>query len=335
MKIIFFGTPQFAVPSLEKLIQDPDITVQAVVTQPDKRRGRGKQLIPSPVKSLATQHQIPVWQPQRVKKDLETLQYLQQSDADVFIVVAYGQILSQNILDVPRLGCINGHGSLLPKYRGAAPIQWCLYNGESETGITTMLMNAGMDTGSILLKEKTSINISDNAHNLAKTLSLNTANLLIKTIDDLNQQRITPEPQNDSQATYAPLISKDDYLINWSRSALALHNQIRGFYPNCITIMREQTLKIKSSIPIDIALCSSLNSIYQSMNINVEKLLESLNQKQFPPGVVAEVLKNHGPIISTGTGFLLLLEAQLAGRRSQSGWDFANGTRLEVEEQLG
>ncbi|MEM7769977.1 MAG: methionyl-tRNA formyltransferase, partial [Cyanobacteria bacterium P01_A01_bin.37] len=202
MKIIFFGTPQFAVPSLEKLIQDPDITVQAVVTQPDKRRGRGKQLIPSPVKSLATQHQIPVWQPQRVKKDLETLQYLQQSDADVFIVVAYGQILSQNILDVPRLGCINGHGSLLPKYRGAAPIQWCLYNGESETGITTVLMNAGMDTGSILLKEKTSINISDNAHNLAKTLSLTTANLLIKTIDDLNQQRITPEPQNDSQATY-------------------------------------------------------------------------------------------------------------------------------------
>jgi len=152
MKVIFFGTPQFAVPSLENLLNHPDFEVVAVVTQPDKRRGRGNELIPSPVKNVALAHQLPVWQPQRVKKDPETRNLLRQAQADAFAVVAYGQILSQEILDMSKLGCINVHGSLLPKYRGAAPIQWCLYNGEMETGIATMLMDAGMDTGAMLLK---------------------------------------------------------------------------------------------------------------------------------------------------------------------------------------
>lgn len=180
MRIVFFGTPQFAVPSLESLLGHPEFEVVAVVTQPDKRRGRGNQLTPSPVKTVALAHQIPVWQPQRVKKEVETLVQLKQSGADAFVVVAYGQILSQEILDMPRLGCINVHGSLLPKYRGAAPIQWCLYHGEVETGITTMLIDAGMDTGAMLLKAYTPIHLLDNAQDLAQKLAKLGANLLGK-----------------------------------------------------------------------------------------------------------------------------------------------------------
>lgn len=335
MKIIFFGTPQFAVPSLKKLIQQPDINILAVVTQPDKRRGRGKQLIPSPIKTLALEHQLPVWQPDRIKKAPDSLSHLRKSQADIFIVVAYGQILSQEILNMPRLGCINGHGSILPKYRGAAPIQWCLYNGEVETGITTMLMNAGMDTGPMLLKAITPIHLLDNAVDLAKTLSTITADLLIETITGLNQETLTPQPQNDVEATYAPLITKDDYSIDWSRSAFEIHNQIRGFYPNCSTTLRQETLKIKASIPLDPPANVSLPENYQTLKDKNTEILGTLAHHQYEIGTVVDVIKNYGPVIVTSDGLLLLLEVQLAGKRSQTGWDFANGTRLEVGETLG
>ena len=335
MKIIFFGTPKFAVPSLEKLIQHPDINVLAVVTQPDKRRGRGNQLIPSPVKTLALQHHLSVLQPNRIKKAPDSLSQLRQSQADAFIVVAYGQILSQEILDMPRLGCINGHGSILPKYRGAAPIQWCLYNGESETGITTMLMNAGMDTGPILLKTITPIHLLDNAVDLAKTLSTITADLLIETITGLNKQTLMPQPQNDEQATYAPLITKHDYLIDWSRSAFEVHNQIRGFYPNCSTTLRKETLKIKASIPLDPPANFSLPKNYQTLKAKSIEILGKLAHQPYEVGTVVDVIKNYGPVVATSAGLLLLLEVQLAGKRPQTGWDFANGTHLDVGEILG
>jgi methionyl-tRNA formyltransferase len=181
MKLVFFGTPQFAVPSLETLLSQAGFELLAVVTQPDKRRGRGNELSASPVKSTALAYCLPVWQPARIKKDAETLENLRQLGADAFVVVAYGQILSPEILAMPRLGCINGHGSLLPKYRGAAPIQWSLYHGETETGITTMQMDAGMDTGPMLLKASTPIHLLDNALDLAGRLSQMTADLLIET----------------------------------------------------------------------------------------------------------------------------------------------------------
>ena len=159
MQVIFFGTPQFAVPTLQKLLDHPRFNVIEVVTQPDKRRGRGKQLIPSAVKKIALNHNIPIWQPKRIKKDQDTLSQLKNSQADAFVVVAYGQILSLEILQMPKVGAINVHGSILPQYRGAAPIQWCLYNGDRQTGITTMLMDEGMDTGDMLLKAYTDINL--------------------------------------------------------------------------------------------------------------------------------------------------------------------------------
>jgi methionyl-tRNA formyltransferase len=333
MKIVFFGTPQFAVPTLEKLLHHPELEVLAVVTQPDKRRERGNKLTPSPVKVVATNHNIPVWQPQRVKKNTETLTKLQQLDADVFVVVAYGQILSQKILDMPKLGCINVHGSILPKYRGAAPIQWCLYNGEAETGIITMLMDAGMDTGAMLLKATTPIGLLDNADNIAQRLSEIGGDLLIETLLKLKSQEIQPIPQDDSAATYASLIQKEDYALDWSKTAMQLHNQIRGFYPNCTATFRDQTLKITATLPLDVAYREVLPPEMQKV---FQKLPDLANiSGSGSPGEIVSIAKGIGAVAQTGEGLLLLREVQLAGKRPQSGWDFVNGTRLTVGEVLG
>jgi methionyl-tRNA formyltransferase len=309
MKLVFLGTPQFAVPTLDRLLQDDRFQVAAVVTQPDKRRGRGSELMPSPVKGLAIAHDIPVWQPTRIKKDAEVLAQLRSVTADAFVVVAYGQILSQEILDLPRLGCINGHGSLLPQYRGAAPIQWCLYHGETETGITTMLMDAGMDTGAMLLKATTPIALQDNAHDLAKTLATLTADLIVETLLGLDQGTLQPIPQDPAFATYAPLIQKADYILDWTKSAIALHNQIRGFYPNCVTTFHDQSLKITRTTPLP-------------------------DPTPEAPGTIVELRKNEGVVVQTGEGTLLLREMQMAGKRSQSGRDFINGMQLQVGETL-
>lgn len=331
MKVIFFGTPQFAVPSLENLLNNPQFKVVGVVTQPDKRRGRGSGLTASPVKDVATAHQIPVWQPRRVKKHAETLTLLRQAKADAFAVVAYGQILSQEILDIPRLGCINVHGSILPKYRGAAPIQWCLYQGETETGITTMLMEAGMDTGPMLLKQNRPIGLWEDAHDLAKNLSRMGAELLTETLLKLESQEIQPVPQDNSQATYAPLITKQDYCLDWSRSNLKLHNQVRGFVPNCVASFRDKLLKIRATVPVEPTYFSQLPSDLKLL----EQEWSSISNNSGNPGEVISLIKGIGPIIQTGNGLLLLREVQLAGKRPQSGGDFANGVRLAEGEVLG
>jgi methionyl-tRNA formyltransferase len=328
MKVVFFGTPQFAVPTLKALIAHPEIQVVAVVTQPDKRRGRGNTLSPSPVKQVALVHQLPVWQPQRVKRDRDTLDHLRQTQADCFVVVAYGQILSQEILEMPRLGCVNGHGSLLPQYRGAAPIQWCLYHGDGETGITTMLMDVGMDTGAMLLKATVPIALLDNAQQLADRLAHLCADLMPETLFKLAAEQITPIPQDDTQATYAPLLQKADYALDWSRSALALHNEVRGFYPHCVTTVRNQPLKVTATVPL-------LALVADQLPAPEAALLAMLPEEdRNAAGTIAAIFKQIGAVIQTGEGYLLLQEVQLAGKRSQSGWDFANGMRLQVGEVL-
>jgi len=330
MKVIFFGTPEFAVPTLAALLADPKFEVLGVVTQPDRRRGRGNQMTPSPVKSVALTHQLPVWQPERIKKDAETFTQLQQASADAFVVVAYGQILSQKILDLPKLGCINVHGSLLPQYRGAAPIQWSLYHGETETGITTMLMDAGMDTGAMLLKAHTPVGLLDNAHQVAQTLANSGADLLIDTLLKLERQEVQPIPQDATQATYASLIQKQDYCLNWSRRAIELHNQVRGFFPDCVAQFRGQKLKITATAPLGEPYKSQLPLAFSTLSS--EDL--SLASSSARPGEVVSIAKGIGPIIQTGEGLLLLREVQMAGKRPQSGWDFANGTRLAIAECL-
>ncbi len=330
MKIVFFGTPQFAVPSLVSLLQHPDIEVVAVVTQPDKKRGRGNKILPSAVKKVALEHNLPIWQPTRIKKDQETLDKLQATSADAFVVVAYGQILSTAILQMPKLGCINVHGSLLPEYRGAAPIQWSIYNGDTETGITTMLMDEGMDTGDILLKAKTPIGILDDAHQLASQLATQGADLLIATLFKLQQGAIKPIPQDDSLATYARLIAKSDYLIDWSFKALTIHNQVRGFFPNCTAQLENKKLKIMATVPVAEAYLDQLPAEYAIL----AKQWSDLATLTGKPGELVKNIKNLGPLVQTGSGLLLLTQVQLAGKRPQSGWDFVNGMRLAVGTKI-
>lgn len=327
LKVVFFGTPQFAVPHLEKLLAHPDIEVVGVVTQPDKRRGRGSRLLPSPVKQVAIAHDVPVWQPKRIKKDSTTLAILESLKADVFAVVAYGQLLSKQILEMPRLGCINGHGSLLPKYRGAAPIQWSIVNGETVTGMTTMLMDEGMDTGAMLLTAETPIDLWLNANDLAIQLAASGADLLLETLLKLADQAIVPIPQDPDQATYAPLIQKENFVLDWQQSAIALHNQVRGFYPNCVTMLRDQPLKILATVPIDPSLFDQYPPAFEP--------LKSINAITGTAGEVVAIAKKFGAVIQTGSGLLLLTQVQPAGKKVQSGWDFVNGMRLTMGEKLG
>ncbi|MEB3160105.1 MAG: methionyl-tRNA formyltransferase [Synechocystis sp.] len=330
MKVVFWGTPDFAVPTLAALLADPEIQVQAVVSQPDRRRGRGSKLIPSPVKQLALQHDLPVWQPERVKRCPETLQKLRDCGADFFVVVAYGQLLSAEILAMPRLGCINVHGSLLPKYRGAAPLQWAIANGEWETGITTMMMDIGMDTGTMLLKATTPITLLDNLQTLGDRLASMGAELLIQTLHQMTENRLTPVPQTEAEATYAPLLSKADFQVDWHRSAVNIHNQIRGFYPLCYTQWRDQPLKIMGTIPLG-------EKYVQNLPENCQPLINICQASNFPEGKAGEIvalIKNWGPVIQAGEDYLLLQTVQPPGKRPQSGWDFVNGTHLKVGEIL-
>jgi methionyl-tRNA formyltransferase len=328
VNVVFWGTPQFAVPSLARLLNQLDIDVLGVVTQPDKRRGRGNQLIPSPVKQLAIDHQLKVWQPIRVKKDPQTLDELRSLQADAFVVVAYGQILSQEILDMPRLGCINGHGSLLPQYRGAAPIQWSLCNGETETGITTMLMDVGMDTGPMLLKRSLPIGLLDDAATIGGKLADITADLLVETLHQLDRGTLQPEPQDDAQATYAPLLQKADFALNWSKPAITLHNQIRGFTPNCFAQFQAQVLKLFKTAPLSEPWCTQLPPDLQAIAQNI------VAPAPAAPGTVVHLIKQQGPVIQTGEGLLLLQSVQLSGKKQQSGWDFVNGVHLQIGDRL-
>ena len=333
MKIVFFGTPQFAVPTLKLLIEHPDFEVVAVVTQPDKRRGRGSKTLPSPVKKIAVEHEIQVWQPKRLKKSPETLNLLRETQADAFVVVAYGQILSPEILQMPKLGCINVHGSILPQYRGAAPIQWSIANGDRQTGITTMLMDEGLDTGDILLKAQTEIDLLDNALDIAIKLANQGAILLIETLQKLVTGEITPIPQADNQATYARLLKKSDFIIDWQQDAIAIHHQIRGFYPNCNTLFRQQQLKIKGTIPLIPELLAARLPQAQQPTITATQWQELLNITG-EPGEIVYLIKNLGAVVQAGANKLLLTEVQPAGKRSQSGWDFVNGMRLNLGEKL-
>jgi len=299
--VVFFGTPDFAVPSLVKLIASDRFQVLAVVTQPDAKRGRGGQLVPAPVKQVALQHKLMVYEPVRLRQDAVVLQKLQDLGADFFVVVAYGQILPQSVLGMPKYGCVNVHGSLLPKYRGAAPVQWAIANGEQMTGVTTMLMDAGIDTGAMLKTASTEILPADNAHILSLKLADMGANLLLETLEQFAD--ITPIPQDDQQASYAPLIRKADWQISWQDPAIVSHNRVRGFYPNCFVNFRGDRLKILAT-----------------------EVIPSTGKV----GEITVVLKGRGVVVQTADQGLLLSQVQPANKKPQGGWDFANGFRLAV-----
>lgn len=312
MRVVFFGTPEFALPSLQILLQPQSpFEVVGLVCQPDRPQGRGQKVLPPPTKVLAQAHGIPVWQPVRLRRDPQVLAALEALAADVFVVVAYGQILPLTVLQMPKLGCVNVHGSLLPVYRGAAPIQWAIANGETETGVTTMLMDEGMDTGAILLQAKLPIGPEQTSLELAPQLAQLGAELLVETLLKLEKGELTPIPQDGSRATYAPLLKKPDFHLDWQRSAQALHNQIRAFSPNCFTGIEGQRIKIvRSASP-------QLHSPPPEI-------------PQGSPGEVVGLARGEGIYVATGEGSLLIRRAQLPGRKEQSAWDLVNGGQLKV-----
>ena len=305
MKAVFMGTPDFAVPTLQKMI-DMGIEVTAVVTQPDKAKGRGKKVIYSPVKECALAHDLPVYQPVRIRKEPEFIQTLRDMQPDVIVVVAFGQILPKEILDIPRLGCVNVHASLLPKFRGAAPIQWSIIDGEEVTGVTTMLMDAGLDTGDMLLKTEIPMDPKETGGSLHDKLAAVGGELLEKTLIGLEAGTIVPEKQDDSQAgEYARMLDKELGHIDFNQQAVVIERLIRGLnpWPSAYTYIDGKTLKIWEAEVLD-------------RNYGCEY------------GEVAEVTRNC-LIIQTGVGALSVKSVQLQGKKRMDIAAFLNGYTIE------
>lgn len=308
MKTVFLGTPEFAVPSLEALLEAGH-EVCAVFTQPDRPKGRGQMMAFPPVKECALGHDLPVFQPLKVRVP-EVVEQLRAFHADVMVVVGYGQIIPQAIIDLPRLGIVNVHGSLLPKYRGAAPIQWAVANGEQVTGVTTMQIEAGLDTGPMLLKQETLIGPEENAVELGQRLARIGAELLIRTLDGLSAGAIVPEKQDDAQATWAPTLKKEDGLIDWTMPAAAIHNRVRGFqpWPGAWTHLRGQRFNIWRCRPAGV-------------------------ESPAMPGI----LFTHGRRLFAACGggtALELMEVQPEGKKTMEAGAFLNGFRLRPGEMF-
>ncbi|MCX8118100.1 MAG: methionyl-tRNA formyltransferase [Desulfobacterota bacterium] len=301
-RIVFFGTPEFALPSLERLTQGPEEVV-AVVTQPDREKGRGKKRTPPPVKTYALQHGLSLYQPEKVK-EASFLNEMKALGPDLMVVVAFGQILPKGLLEIPRFGAINVHGSLLPAYRGAAPVAWALLRGEEKTGVTTMLMDEGMDTGDILLQAEVAIEPDDTRETLEKRLALRGSELLTETIEKMKKGELTPVPQDHSKATYAPPLKKEDGRIDWRRSAREIENLIRAMHPwpGAFTRWERGLLKILRGEARQGAISSN-------------------------PGTVLWVGADFIEV-GTGEGSLLIKEVQPEGGRRMSVRDFLAGHRL-------
>ena len=305
MKAVFMGTPDFAVPTLQKMV-DMGIEITAVVTQPDKAKGRGKKVIYSPVKECALAHDLPVYQPVRIRKEPEFIQTLRDMQPDVIVVVAFGQILPKEILDIPRLGCVNVHASLLPKFRGAAPIQWSIIDGEEVTGVTTMLMDVGLDTGDMLLKAEIPMDPKETGGSLHDKLAAVGGELLEKTLIGLEAGTIVPEKQDDSQAgEYARMLDKELGHIDFNQPAVVIERLIRGLnpWPSAYTYIDGKTLKIWEAEVLD-------------RNYGCEY------------GEVAEVTRNC-LIIQTGIGALSVKSVQLQGKKRMDIAAFLNGYTIE------
>ena len=251
MKVVFMGTPDFAVPSLQKLIEN-NYEIQAVFTQPDKPKGRGHKLCFSPVKELALEYNLPVYQPTTLRTQ-DIAEQIKSLKPDFIIVAAYGKILPKSILEIPEYGCINVHGSLLPKYRGAAPIQHAVLNGDKVTGITTMYMGEGLDTGDILLKEEVQIGEDETSEELFDRMKVVGADLLIKTLQGLVSGEVSPVPQDDALSTYASVITKDLSPIDWSLENYVIHNKVRGLnsWPCAESLYKGKKIKIHRTVIAD------------------------------------------------------------------------------------
>ncbi len=308
MRIVFLGTPEFAVPTLERAYEAGH-EVAAVVTQPDRPKGRGRLLAAPPVKETALRLGLAVYQPERIRTP-ETIELLRGMKPDAMVVVGYGKIVPQAIIDIPRHGIVNVHASLLPKYRGAAPVQWAIANGETVTGVTTMRIDAGLDTGDILLQRETAIGPGETAVELAERLAAMGADLLVETLAALERGAIVPRPQNSAEATLAPVLKKEDGLVEWTRPAREIVNRLRGFtpWPGCYTHLRGKAIEIASA---------------RAVSAGTGK-----------PGSAHPV---RGRLVVTcGEGTALeILEVRMEGRKRVDAAAFQNGYHLMENELLG
>ena len=308
LNLVFCGTPHFAVPTLGRLVE-AGFRVQLVVTQPDRPKGRGLELVPSPIKQCALKLELPIHQPESIKTNDAFRAQLSSLNPDAIIVVGYGRILPQWMLDLPPLGNINLHASLLPKYRGAAPIQWAIARGETITGVTTMKLDAGLDTGDILLQQEIPIASDDTAEALAPRLAAVGADLTVETLRGLQTGSVHPRPQVPAHATLAPILKREDGLIDFSRRATEILNRLRGFqpWPGAYSKFRGKNLQVWKAVIADRALPSS------ELKVEGERLL-----------------------VGCGEGTAIeLLEVQLEGKKRTPASDFLRGYRLRPGEKLG
>lgn len=307
MKVLFMGTPDFAIPCLKSLIKS-EHNVCGVFTQPDKPKGRGHKVSSPPIKELAVQNEIEVFQP-KILKDDETFSIIKKLNPEIIIVVAYGKILPKNIIDYPKYGCINVHASLLPKYRGAAPIQWCVINGEKRTGVTTMYMDVGLDTGDMLLKSETVISDDETSGELHDKLSLIGAELLIETLEKIKNNTIERKKQNDAESSYSPMINKSLCNIDWNKKADEVHNLIRGLnpWPTASTLLNGKVLKIHKTKVSDV--------------------------KGTDPGKVVSI----SPLIVScaDNTAIEVLEVQMEGKKKMCADEFLRGHKININEMLG
>ncbi len=308
LNVIFCGTPQFAVPILNKLVAD-GFHIQLVVTQPDRPKGRGLELVSSPVKQRALELGLPITQPERIKNNEEFRNQLSDSKPDAIVVVGYGRIVPQWMLNLPPLGNVNLHASLLPKYRGAAPIQWAIALGETVTGVTTMKLDAGLDTGDILLQREVSIAADETSETLAPRLAATGADLAVETLRGLQSGTIRPRPQDNFQATLAPILKKEDGLIDFTRSAAEILNRLRGFqpWPGAYTRFRGKNFQIWKAEKVDRSLAPA------ELQVEHDRLLVGCG-------------------LNTG---IEMLEVQVEGKKRTSAAEFIRGYRPRSAEKLG
>ncbi len=317
MKIVFMGTPDFAAGALRDLIASGH-EITAVVTQPDKPKGRSKELIPTPVKVCALEHAIPVMQPKRIKTP-EAIEELRRYPADIYVVAAFGQILSQEILDIPPYGCLNIHASLLPKYRGSAPIQQVIIDGEEETGITIMQMDAGIDTGDMLYKKAVKIEDSDNYETLHDKLMVLGGQAIVEALVLLEEGKLVPKKQNNADSCHAPMIEKSMGEIDFSKSAAVIDRKIRGMtpWPSAYTFYHGKQMKIWKALP---------------ENMQSGKAADEVTA--IVPGTILTVEKD-SVSVATGEGVLRIYELQLEGKKRMTTHDFLLGVKMQAGEVLG
>ena len=336
MRLLFWGTPAYAVQTLSAL-HDAGHSIVGVVTQPDRRRGRGKQLVPSPVKQRAEEIGCPVFTPERIRHDSACQQQLAELQPDASIVVAFGQILPRDVLQQPPLGCWNGHGSLLPRWRGAGPIQWSLLEGDVETGVGIMAMEEGLDTGPVLLERKLKIGLLENADQLGERLSRLTAELMVEALPRIEMAGPGSEAERwraldmrfqSDEHTYARMLQKGDYQIDWSASALSIHRKVMGLYPGAQTNCKGKRLKIQSTEPL-------IERLIDQLSPEATALIGSWPTGKHEPGRVLAAVQDLGIVVSSSGCPLLIREAQLEGKSRSRGQTLVQQMQSEVGSQLG